>query len=441
MQNKGFLFKAILAVFIVMPCIASAQYASSINAFSPFTFYGLGDLHIQGPSYLRSMGGTGVGYRSATHVNTLNPASISTGYRNSFLFHIDTEGQNFYMRTEDQRSSFNTFNFRNFAIQFPLAEKIGMGFSISPLSSVGYRVDMFETDPDLLANVGSILYTYGGSGSITQAKVSFGAEVAKNLSLGTELVIYHGRINRSFENVIIPHSSNESFVSALGSYRTDVSKAWFNMGLQYNMILNAKRIFTFGATYQPKLNLNPNVWKIIETSGLADSVKVLEGRTDLWMPGKLTLGLFYQSSVFAAGLDFGMQNWGSIGNVSEFDNVRYRNTKSIKGGIQYTPNANDFRRSMNRWSYRLGFRYEDYYLVINDQNINDKAITAGVGIPVRLGSFSSLSVGAEVGKRGTTGTGFNGTQQFKMISETYVNFTIGFSLFGEDGWFRKYRYQ
>lgn len=441
MQNKKLLLKALLALFIVSPSLVSAQYASSINAFSPYTFYGIGDLSVQGPSYLRGMGGAGVAYRNRTQVNTLNPASISTVYRNSFLFHIDTEGRNFYVSTADKKSSYNTYNFNNFAIQFPLGNKIGLAASIAPLSSVGYRVDMMETNPDLLANVGNIIYAYGGNGNITQAKVSLGAEVFKNLSLGADLVIYHGRINRDFENIILPHSSNESYVSALGSNKTDISKAWFNLGLQYNLLINTKRILTVGATYQPKLNLKPNTWEIINTSGLADSVKTLEYRQDLWMPGTLTVGLFYQTTVFAAGLDFSMQNWEGVGNTSKYENIKYRDAISIKGGIQITPNAGDFRRAINRWSYRLGFRYQDYYLMINDHKIDDMAITAGIGIPIKMGGFSSVSLGAEFGRRGSKATGFNGTQQFNMIRENYVNFTVGFSFFGEDGWFRKHRYQ
>lgn len=440
MQNKRLLLKALLALLIVSPSLVSAQYASSINAFSPYTFYGIGDLSVQGPAFLRGMGGAGAGYRNSTHVNTLNPASISAVYRNSFLFHLDTEGRNFYSSTVDKKTSHNTFNFNNFALQFPLGEKIGVSASIAPLSSVGYRVDMIETNPRLLANVGNILYTYGGNGNITQAKVSLGAEVIRNLSLGADLVVYHGRINRDFENVILPHSSNESFVSAQGKYKSDVSRTWFNLGLQYNFIMTADQIFTLGATYQPKFNLKPNTWETIAASGPTGGVSELEQRQDLWLPGTLTAGLFYQTRNFGAGLDVNFQNWESVGNKSHYDNIRYRNTKSIKGGIQVTPDPGDFRHAISRWTYRLGFRYQDYYMVINEHNIDDIAITAGIGIPIKMGGFSSVSLGAELGRRGTKATGYNGTQKFDMIRENYINFTVGFSFFGEDGWFRKYRY-
>lgn len=121
----------------MLPVVASAQDNSSINAFSPYSFFGLGDFTTQGTANLRAMGGAGVAYREATTINYMNPASFSSIRRKSALFNVGLEGQNFYLKSSGKKSSFNTFNVRDVAFAIPLAEKLGMGISVTPLSSVG----------------------------------------------------------------------------------------------------------------------------------------------------------------------------------------------------------------------------------------------------------------------------------------------------------------
>jgi hypothetical protein len=53
--------------------------------------------------------------------------------------------------------------------------------------------------------------------------------------------------------------------------------------------------------------------------------------------------------------------------------------------------------------YRAGFRVENTGLYIDDQSINEIGLNFGFGIPFQ--GFSSLNLGFEVGKRGTTNAG------------------------------------
>ena len=101
MQNsKQIIIRAALAVWLALPVAAQAQ-SSSLNAFSPYTFYGLGDFSTQGPAYMRSMGGVGVGYRNSMKINYINPASYSLLGRKTFLFNVGIEGNNTYSKTAE----------------------------------------------------------------------------------------------------------------------------------------------------------------------------------------------------------------------------------------------------------------------------------------------------------------------------------------------------
>ena len=94
MRVKNTLIRLFVAIALLVPFGAAAQ-TSSINAFSPFTMYGIGELNTPGTLPMRSMGGVGVAVRSGGVVNLLNPAAFSAAPQKTFLFDFGLEGQNY----------------------------------------------------------------------------------------------------------------------------------------------------------------------------------------------------------------------------------------------------------------------------------------------------------------------------------------------------------
>ncbi|MBQ1214182.1 MAG: hypothetical protein IIX81_04080, partial [Tidjanibacter sp.] len=74
---KRLIYLALGAALVVVGS-QSAMAQSSLNAYSPYTFYGIGDIHEQGIAATRSMGGTALGFRNPLYINTVNPASYSS---------------------------------------------------------------------------------------------------------------------------------------------------------------------------------------------------------------------------------------------------------------------------------------------------------------------------------------------------------------------------
>ena len=81
----------IALVALVVPTSVEAQ-TSSINAYSPYSMYGPGELLTPGNVQMRSMGGIGIGMRTSGQVNTQNPAAASITPRKSFLFDFSFDG-------------------------------------------------------------------------------------------------------------------------------------------------------------------------------------------------------------------------------------------------------------------------------------------------------------------------------------------------------------
>lgn len=79
-------------------------------------------------------------------------------------------------------------------------------------------------------------------------------------------------------------------------------------------------------------------------------------------------------------------------------------------------------------TYRVGARFENTGLVLNNQTIEDFGMTFGLGFPV--GGLSKINIGVELGQLGTLDDG--------LVKENYANIMLGFSL--SDIWFIKRKY-
>lgn len=216
----------------VLSCLAAgaAAQTSSINAFSPYTMYGIGELSTPGTLSMRSMGGVGVAVRNPGVANMLNPAAFSAAPRKTFLFSFGIEGQNYYnsqsVDNTSKKSAYNTFNFHDIAFQIPIAKKVGLGFSLAPYSSVGYRTQYYReyrpNDP-VWGNIGPMQYTYQGEGDLSEVKLGVGWEPFKNFSVGIAAQYYWGRIDRTYVAVpaAVVGDGNFNSIVGTGSYISD----------------------------------------------------------------------------------------------------------------------------------------------------------------------------------------------------------------------------
>lgn len=416
------------------PAAVMAQ-GSSINTFSPYSFYGIGDISPQGTAAMRGMGGAGIASRSPIAVNLLNPASYSAVGKQSAILDVGLESQNYYLKSAQSKSSYNSFNLRDIALQLPVAKGVGFAFSVTPYSSIGYRVSGVEKNEGIWENVGHVRYLYSGAGGVNQFKVGFGWSPVKWLSIGADMVYYQGNITRNFKQTILPLTGNGYYLGISSDNQEHVSRILANFGMQATLFSKNNRTLAFGATYNMGGKLNSRIDEVVMHGPYFspigfDEVINKSYRSKFIMPDIFGGGLYYQSPKFSAALDYQYSGWGINDAVSE--TVNYRNTSSVAGGIQFTPKPGDIRHFMNRLSYRVGARYNQYYMVINGQKIDETAITFGVGIPLGNRGVNNINLGIELGTRGQTVSG--------LVKENYFKVSVGISLFGDDYWFMKYKY-
>ena len=272
-----------------------------------------------------------------------------------------------------------------------------------------------------------------------------GWEVVKRVSIGVAAQYYWGDIERTYQTVVSNNIVNGGSVNTVtGTDSYGISRIKMQLGLQADLIQSERQVLTLGATYDMGGNLRPSVNQTVVNGDIYGTV--VRGDTTrmaLKLPVQLGVGLYYQNAKIAAGVDYIYQNWEnneSPKSVPGAVNVAYKNTNTVKLGFEYTPNRMDIRNYLKRWSYRVGFRYGTYYQTFEGKTLSQYAVTAGFGMPVRFLGRSSIDFGVEFGQRGNDSPLRIDNRQIGLVRQRYVKFSLGLTLFGEDSWFVRYKY-
>ena len=455
---KTRIFRAIIAIVLLLPMGAAAQnLQSSVNTYSPYSMYGMGELATQGNAIQRAMGGIGVAMYSTNMTNMLNPAAYGFTPRQSFLFNFGIEAGHyrnsqakFGSSASEVKTAYNSVNIHDIAFQMPLAKGLGLGFSLSPYSDVGYSMYNDDLSSGVAGNVGRVRYQYYGDGNVTDVKVGLGWAPFKKFSVGVSMIYYWGSISRSYNAMVsdVITGSGE-YSSTVGTDTYDVSKIKAQFGVLYSPILSNERVLTIGATYDIGGALEPDMKKYVYVDNLLTSVvrEQTEKSLPLRLPNQLAAGFFYQDPKVRFGVDYVYQDWGSQ-NTDYMESggrgvhVSYTDTHTIKAGFEIIPRFSDVSNYLNRISYRVGVRYGDYYQTFGGSTVQQYAITAGLGLPIRLFGRSSVNIAFEYGHRNPAeNTILVNDVKVGMVKQNYFKMSLGLTLFGEDKWFHRYKYE
>ena len=415
---------------------------------SPLSRFGLGDPIDQVHAAAAGMGALQATYQDAYHLNLLNPASLASLQATSFEIGLYARNS----QLSDANSSANAWqgNIRYLALGFPLRNPVnlsldrllnswngGMAFSLAPTTLVGYDLELKGNTDSELGPTSNRLRGTGGAYRFSWST----ALRYRGLSGGVNVNYNFGKITNS--RIL----SFDSIPEALATeFLEEFSISGFNLGygLQYafnfteagdegNRVPTGKRIIvgvngTLGGTVDTEASLLSRRFSPSDQVIVRDTLAAEEGIAGLAdLPGSYTLGLAYEDvNRFFIGAEYGRTGYGSYTNDAQPDELL--DVTRMAFGVQYIPNANSYNRFWERVRYRAGLRLEDDPRAIDGEQARRNAVTVGVGLPIRLPrqQISFLDLAVEYGKFGVP----------EVLDETYVQFTLGFSL-NDNSWFFK----
>ena len=426
-------FLAVL-VLLLSAWAAKAQTDGTYSGFSPYSVFGVGQLHQPGTAWNRSMGGVGIAARSNRYINILNPASVTARDSLSFMSDFGLDGRISLFTEGDKKALNTTFSIDDFVISFPLWKHTAMMVGVTPVSDVGYNISYTEMDVD----TGYRTFTTAGNGGIYQVFGAFAGTLWNRLSLGAEVNYRFGNINKKASTSYDEASMRDM---ASGDSR-QVNTFTAKLGLQYEQPLTHSSFLTLGATY--KFSTKINGYSIhYEERGSYDRRRSSKNLSEsaLSMGDELGVGLSYRNAdKFLVEVDYTRTDWSRtrLDEVKGFSNVgdvtfSQSVGQAIRAGVAFTPNRNDVRTGfvhfLRRCTFRGGAYFDQSYYTVDGAHVNAIGVTLGMTIPVFRG-YNGITVGLDFGRRGLA------TSQVK---ETYFGFNLGFNVF--DIWFQKRPYE
>ena len=408
---------------------------AQINTYSPYSYFGLGDIHNYSNTSSASMGGLGVTTTSSNLSNHINPASYS--YLNQTAFEIGARSSYRTMFQNDSEQNNFISGLLNLGLGFPISNKIGASVALLPYSSVGYNVTAEVISDN---EIGIVNYIYTGSGGVNRFLFGTGVKITDYISLGVNWNYFFGSIDK-----VIDISTEDVFTKFREAESTYISDFNFDFGLLYTQKIN-KYDVNFGVTLSPKKEMYSQsriFQNTYSSSGnyenLIDTIlDVTVDNNDIIMPLNASIGLSIGlKSKWLVGLDYKYTNWEEYANrTSTYSYMRDRN--EIVFGGKFTPKKNDIHNYFNQIEYRMGFSYGVGYLDLidalgdfNDSEsdsylMEDIAITIGMGLPINKRS-SIANVGLKYGTRINV--------EDNIINENYL--TVYFSMTLNEKWFKK----
>lgn len=400
---------------------------------SPYSRYGVGELwHNNYSTVLSGMGNVGLAIRSDNYLNIKNPASYTGFDTTSFLFDISGLGSYNTLKTTDISQGADYASLGYILFGTPITRWWKASFGLIPFSNVGYTVN----DEKEVEDVGTVKFIYEGDGALNQFHIGNAFQITKNLSVGINASYIWGVIDRR-RRVTFPDSL--SMLSTRIDNFDHISDVMFELGAQYFIPLDNGMEIGTGLVFKPGMQLNATRKYIAQNYfGSADQNLELPRDTVAYNPsqkGTLDFPMGFGGGIslkknnqFLISMDFNWRNWEKYKSYGRSDSLQ--NSYSFHLGGEYVPKHNSITSYFHRVRYRLGFRYENTYLEINNTPIKEFGISFGLGLPFRR-SKSMLNFAFEFGNKGTV--------ENNLVQENFVKFTFGLSIY--ERWFVKARYR
>ena len=456
-SKLGLVFTLFSALFLFNNISIKAQDNS------PYSRYGIGDLHPTSHILNRGMAGLSAGFSDQMSVNFSNPASYSGFYslkearskKSAYARMVLDIGMNFDNRTLREPNNAQKFTAPNSYFSYlqmgiPLRKNWGMVLGLRPISKISYDVFKIERlfNPNTGLPIDSAITEFNGDGGTYFVNTGTGYAI-KNLSVGFNLGYLFGKKEYSSRRTLL--NDTVSYKRSNHQTKSTYGNLFLSMGIQYRIELNKEKTkyLQLGVSGNLKQKLNSRLDLIRETYNRfpdggefrLDSVsEQLDVKGIVNYPSSVTAGFLFEQYPstdkigLLFGVDYSRNSWDDYRFNGQLDSVR--TNSQLKIGVQLKPSLKESKYK-NLISYRAGVFFGNDYVHLN-QKLPELGITGGISLPIAnlkdagrrfRTQYSVINISAEYIKRGN---------KDNILRENLFRISVGFSL--SDLWFTKRRY-
>jgi hypothetical protein len=457
----------------------------SAQVNSPYSRYGLGNVFPTTFGAANGMAGISAAYFSQYNINYQNPASYSDiAYA---TFDAGAYGNIIKLQDGDESFTSGDGNLSYLAFGFPMLKKLrnhgfGLSFGLIPYSAFEYNI--IEEIPTDDPTLGTIEYNYVGDGKLYQIYGGLGYKYetdAKPKATDTTidiLNVFSVGANAASLFGSLYNITYASFPDQVGSqttkltYDSRINGGIGNMGIgitrqyvkKYKEEKTSQRdykILRLGGAYTPSINVNGTqsvVWTNIFRTGnyevITDTLYIVPDTSgSIKLPSSFQAGFLFSmlstdvedKNSFMLSAQYSRTNWSEYSGFQDAGVLGDSWRATIGGEVNTKQRINKAQTKTEDQKvvlynhaplvFRFGLYTGQSNLIIDGEQLSDRGITAGIGIPVGIGNgaqpnfaYSKINLFVNAGQRGSN----------IGINETYYNFGVSFSLVDLQ-WFTDYK--
>lgn len=396
-----------------------------------YSMYGYGLLSDRATSMQRQMGSIGYAMQSGRQINVMNPASYASIDSLTFLFDVGADMSIIWQKQDDIKERRFGGGLDYITMQFPIWKYLGASIGLVPYSYVGYAFGN-EIEHGAMTNQ--------GEGGINQAYLGL-AGTYGGFSLGFNVSYDFGNIiNDVFST---PDNSGQTLFEHVMQIRD-----WnIVLGAQYSARLSKTDKLNLGVTFSPKKTIHGQTWATLQETtreSEADTIAYMNMKGNYYRPMSVGAGIGFsheRSSRWMVEFDFTYEAWSKAkysplyaeGKPETpenlvFEGMNFRNRTRYAAGGEFVPKVRG--NYGQRIAYRFGAYFNNDYLNIRGNRLQEFGITAGVGLPIPEGK-TLINVGFEYKHRQA--------RPNALITENFFNITLGVNFNELWFWQRKIR--
>jgi len=410
---------------------------------SPYSQFGFGDNENRGYEQSKAMGGIGIGLRSNKNLNILNPASYTAFDSLSIIYSIGLNSGFNKIESSLEDITRSDAGLSYFSLGFKGNKYWASSFGLRTATKVDYTFKYIEND-DVIGETENYFH---GTGGLNKVYWSNAFQITPDLSIGINTSYIFGSISKVTTVIFTDTIEYYNYDNTKVKRTQNIYDLSLNYGIQYRLKLNEDKNIVFGLVYENKMkmnskrsvygattlnksSLNESFYKDIYSDEISEVIVDTSNiKEDITLPQAFGFGFtFNNKDNFIIGADIYKQFWSAI----DYDlyNASFNDLLSIRGGLEYTPDANNVNYYYKRVQYRFGGHYTQSRLEVKNTRIDDYGISFGVGLPLR-NTKTSFNVSCEFGQRGTL--------EQNLLRETYGIISLNLSL--SDIWFVKRKFK
>ena len=414
---------------------------------SPYSRLGLGDASMNlGGVRQMAMGGVGLAAPNALNVNELNPALIYYTSRTTYEVAVTGQFKTVRNQVASQRDGSATLGY--LALAVPLSKRWAAAVGLKPYSVVDFNSTV--TEPVTGDPASSVIKSFTGSGSLSEAYLAHAVRVTKGLSVGVTGSYVFGNTDRvTSTTVITPTTTLTNATTSVTTDRIRYSDFTVRGGAHYRHKLTDNLNYNLAGVYSFQANLNGTRDVTLQQQAAngtiinnTNALLVTAEKGEAHAPALTQLGVSFDNNKnWSLNLDAARQQWSqyrAFGEAGGATGILLSNTYRFGVGGELVPDPTNVTSYFKRVAYRAGLSVAQLPYRPDGQVLYDRAVSWGFALPVSLGTpldATTVNLAFTYGQRGNTNV--TAASPSGNVKESYVRMQLGFSL--NNRWFLKRR--